>query len=75
MINFNKFFSNLGRKSKMEQHLYKIRCVKCKTALIIKSTFGKNCINYKLVTCPNCSTPLREICCEKELHIEKVSCE
>lgn len=56
----------------MTHEVYELNCANCKTNLTIKTIVHDECLDFKLVYCPNCRTPIREVRSNDDYFVERV---
>ena len=54
----------------MTQDIQKLNCANCKTNITIKTTLGDDQTDYKLICCPNCNAPIREVRSDEYCFVE-----
>lgn len=54
----------------MENKDQELNCVKCKTRIFVEVNGSCQDNNYRLIFCPTCNTPLREIRAVKGFRVE-----
>lgn len=57
----------------MDLNIHELSCAKCKTRLIIKTNPICQDEEFRLISCPACHTPIREIRSDKWYTIETLT--
>lgn len=57
----------------MKHEIHELNCITCRTNLVVRSNINHDYYQYKLVQCPNCNTPIREIRADMGFSIERIT--